>query len=399
MLDQFSISYGHTPEPANLESFYQQEVADFENWFQEKIQNHEIETPQTSEDSADRHKKDHHRYPQQSTFQKPAEEHQQVRDEDHHRRISSKPRGESFHKEHPNPLTSTNQDTGNDNLRNSKSHLEPILPSVVDKMDRQLEAYLDNLLHPVKGRDDGTEHDTEYSKHKHDENRKQHHHIEDIIYIHKSDSDDSIDSSAEFLDEALSSDEPEKKPDKPQIRLVAEDFPDDPMAQDVCSVSKNYFNDKKTCSSNKQYTFEPHVSSTYSKNVRKQMKKRYAKHRDADDSMCDYRTEGADLDVTERALCPFTWNVSKKNSARIPEYLYEAKCACQVSRGVTHSAVCVELKSKIRVLWRVGCENNLHVYKEGWEEIAVACVPVGQATGESQPGARIKLPPLSSSQT
>ncbi|GFQ98358.1 uncharacterized protein TNCT_732861 [Trichonephila clavata] len=282
-------------------------------------------------------------------------------------------------------------------ISKSRTLSGPNPSSIIDEIEDDLEEYVDTLLHPVKKSDDGIGQETEYSENTLDGNRKKHHHEEDIIIVvHKSDSD-SKDSTAEFPNEVSPSGKPMNKPDKPKLRLVAEDFPDEPMTPDVCSVTNHRFNDKKTCSSSAQYTFEPHFSATYSKNVKKQMKKRYAKHRGEDDSICDYRTEGPDLDVTERALCPFTWNVSKRNPARIPEYLYEAKCACQKSRGVTRTAVCVELKSKIRVLWRVGCENNLHVYKEGWEEIDVACVPVGQITGEGQPGAQIKFPPFANS--
>ncbi|GIX81594.1 uncharacterized protein CEXT_333611 [Caerostris extrusa] len=86
---------------------------------------------------------------------------------------------------------------------------------------------------------------------------------------------------------------------------------------------------------------------------------------------------GPNEDVAERAMCPFKWMVSNRNPSRIPEYLYEAQCACQISRLTSRVASCIQLKAKIRVLWRVSCEGPLHVYKEGWEEISVACVPVG----------------------
>ncbi|GFY70636.1 uncharacterized protein TNIN_188281 [Trichonephila inaurata madagascariensis] len=396
LLKQFSISNSHDPDQVDLEFFYEREVADFENWFQEKIQNHEVEIPRTSENSMPHQRNGHHRRPQEPIFEKKAEVKHTNRDEDNNRHRSFKSHDELFQIEHRDILPSTNQETGNDNFENRERLSGP--SSIVDEIDDELEAYVDTLLHPVKKIDDGIGQETEYSEDKIDGNRRKHH-VEDIVVvIHKSDSDLTA-SSVEFLNEISPSGEPENKQDEPKLRLVAEDFPDEPMAPDVCSVTNHRFNDKKTCSSSAHYTFEPHFSAPYSKNVKKQMKKRYAKNRGEDDSICDYRTEGPDLDVTERALCPFTWNVSKRNPARIPEYLYEAKCACQKSRGVTHTAVCVELKSKIRVLWRVGCENNLHVYKEGWEEINVACVPVGQATGEGQPGARIKFPPLTNSQT
>lgn len=92
---------------------------------------------------------------------------------------------------------------------------------------------------------------------------------------------------------------------------------------------------------------------------------------------CDFRKRlGPDRGVEDRALCPFRFNTSR-NSSRLPEVLYVAECSCQVSRPINNEQFeCVEVKRVVPVLWITSCSDGKKTYREGWEEIAVACAPV-----------------------
>ncbi|CAL1264351.1 unnamed protein product [Larinioides sclopetarius] len=200
---------------------------------------------------------------------------------------------------------------------------------------------------------------------------------------------DFRDSMPDILEEALTPKKPIDKPIPPKEpypvsrRSLSVSLNDasSPLRPDICSVSNHSFYDRQTCSSGYQYRLEPHLSATFSEDLKAQMQERYSPPKQ---TVCGFkRRMNPHKDVTERALCPFQWKVSEGNPSRIPEYLYEAKCSCTDS--------CTELKSKIRVLWRVGCEDQLHVYREGWEEIAVACVPTKPPIIKSEKAHRVKV--------
>ncbi|KAG8194616.1 hypothetical protein JTE90_003093 [Oedothorax gibbosus] len=110
------------------------------------------------------------------------------------------------------------------------------------------------------------------------------------------------------------------------------------------------------------------------------------------DSLCNYTKimETRNL-VNERSLCPFYWNVSSKNTARIPEVLYVAQCACYTPKGIG-GARCEEFKTKVQVVWKIGCEGGKYVYKEGWEYISVACYPVMPEKIKTRPLTQFEKP-------
>ncbi|XP_071036983.1 uncharacterized protein [Parasteatoda tepidariorum] len=128
--------------------------------------------------------------------------------------------------------------------------------------------------------------------------------------------------------------------------------------------------DDKLCTKGSKYIVGQFNSSKYAEKLYGEMLRKIPH---SDEFMCSYTTYGS---VNERAICPYVLNISERNPDRLPERLFFAKCSCQMSRsGNFHQTVCIELKVKVPVLWRMECQENSFKYQEGWDEIVVACVP------------------------
>lgn len=146
-----------------------------------------------------------------------------------------------------------------------------------------------------------------------------------------------------------------------------------PPFDDTCPNEDSAWSIHKTCSGGAEYemTFHPE----YSKTLRRDME---AMRPSGNSDKCNYyRRLGTDTDVDDRSLCPFNWTINS-NKYRIPEFLYEAQCPCQIANLKVYPNVtrCTQLKRIIPVLWNVDCKGGKKKYKEGWQEISVACVPV-----------------------
>ncbi|KAF8792798.1 Interleukin cytokine-related protein 17.1 like protein [Argiope bruennichi] len=336
----FCAVFCESPGYLQSDYFLNQEVVDFQNWLNEKISNHEIEIPQMA---------------------KPLTEHQE--NPQHYQE------GENLPHFDTDDWDKSNEESDDLLYEDVQETLTP-RGSGEPQLTSAENVPQSNLLHQNDGID---VHEVKISS-----NAKGNHHpVKEILYIRESDSDSTI-SLSDFLKEALSSKESADEPIEPKepdyhsreslSQFLHKALSRDQLLPDTCSVTNHSFNDGQTCSSSPQYRLEPHLSATFSEDLKAQMLERYSIGKDSSQPVCGFRRRmRPDKDVIQRALCPFQWVVSERNPSRIPEYLYEAKCSCLNS--------CAELKSKIRVLWRVGCDDALHVYKEGWEEIAVACVP------------------------
>ncbi|KFM60682.1 hypothetical protein X975_19404, partial [Stegodyphus mimosarum] len=212
--------------------------------------------------------------------------------------------------------------------------------------------------------------------------------VEEILYIRRSDSElsDSVPDVIDALmphETARQEKSESRHEEKSQSYSVHEDglrrTGVDAFFKDTCSIYNHSFSDQQTCPSRLQYEIEPHFTKNYLDSLRSALERKQVKLH-PEDSMCNYRKHlGLDRGVEERALCPFNWTLTDRNPARIPEYLLTAKCSCQISRKIKNkTAKCVEFKAKVPVLWRTDCKDGVHIYREGWEEIAVACVPLGR---------------------
>ncbi|GBM45355.1 hypothetical protein AVEN_172974-1 [Araneus ventricosus] len=367
----------------NLQSdnFLNQEVADFQNFFEEKLSNQGPHTDILNLEVGD--------------FQKFLEEKlsNQGPHTDHQENVLHLQQGENLP-----PFSNDDWDTSSDESGDFSYEdvQEPIVPRNNEKP--QLTS-AENVpqFNPLHEREDssgqrdplnqnnGGAHEVQGTERRKEETKN---HPLEILFIRESDSKlkdpladilEEVLSPKKSIDKSIEPKEPYPVSERPLSKSLNEEL--SLQRPDTCSTSNHSFYDRQTCSSGYQYRLEPHLSDTYSADLKAQMLERYSPPKQ---TVCGFqRRMKPDKDVTERALCPFQWEVSKRNPSRIPEYLYEAKCSCTDS--------CAELKSKIRVLWRVGCEDQLHVYREGWEEIAVACVPTKPPITRSKKAHRVKV--------
>ncbi|GIY70739.1 uncharacterized protein CDAR_180881 [Caerostris darwini] len=358
LLLKFSRSNGDDPSQLDLDSFYKKEVGDFENWFQEKIENHEIEVPK---DLNNDQRSIWHDQLHRQIFKDLTSSNHDVNSE-----FETPPEAQSQSSEEEYDVAS-NEQNGNSNL-----------PLEENNPDSQVDKHIENrkvYYHQENNDANIANEEDESSLHATDEIQKEHHPAE-VVFVRND--FDSASSLVEFVNGLLS-------PKKSQKTM---NF-DDPLFPDTCSMEKHPFYDKQMCPSSPQYAIEQHFSASYSENLRTQMAEKYSQRTDH-----EYRKRmKLKRDISERAICPFRWVESKRNPSRVPEYLFEAECTTDFSRGKSYLSPCVQLKSKIRVLWRVGCEDSYHVYSEGWEEISVACVPMGLRMVKSKQLDVVKVTP------
>lgn len=217
-----------------------------------------------------------------------------------------------------------------------------------------------------------THHETESVISNSDDSNKvsdKHHIVEEIILIRRADSEenDPIPKLIEQLTHNIKSPSELEESHRDDTNDETSPAFENSDIADGCPIHTET-KLQQTCQSGPEYKVRFH--NMYAANLKRDMESMLPEEKD---SKCNFKNTGP---VEDRALCPFTWNVSNYNPARIPPYLYNASCSCTVSRPIPDMLECVPIKKAIPVLWEVGCDGKEKKYKPGWEEITVACVPL-----------------------